>query len=257
MLTEVFKKGDRVYHWFRGWGKVVGEVQYNKGLFEKGSVLVEFDDGRKSKLSIFSLSFTEYDLVSGGLTHERPFELEVGKSYVEKSGSAIVINRVGDYGNYGFYIGDWDDKIPCYTPGNWREATDEEVRSALEKEIIRRFGENWQDVKIVKSIGIAPYGDNDGEFHSGIFEDNEQGGWVVWNKNGRLFHKGEWADPMEESEFEPFQKVLVRDFDENEWKIDFFSHMDRKYICLTSYWSQCIPYEGNEHLLGTSKSPEK
>lgn len=56
--------------------------------------------------------------------------------------------------------------------------------------------------------------------------------------------------------FKPFDKVLVRDDDGQEWKINFFSHYDEKvcykYHCLKSCYEQCIPYEGNEHLLGTT-----
>lgn len=56
--------------------------------------------------------------------------------------------------------------------------------------------------------------------------------------------------------FKPFDKVLVRDYNEQEWKINFFSHYDKnvcyKYYCLKSCYNQCIFYEGNEHLLGTT-----
>lgn len=57
--------------------------------------------------------------------------------------------------------------------------------------------------------------------------------------------------------FKPFDKVLVRDSDEGLWKCDFFSHIDVDgYYCLRSCWKQCIHYEGNEHLLGTTNKPE-
>lgn len=55
--------------------------------------------------------------------------------------------------------------------------------------------------------------------------------------------------------FKPFDKVLVRDGDEKEWRINFFSHYDESretYICVGSFYEQCIPYEGNEHLFGTT-----
>lgn len=59
-----------------------------------------------------------------------------------------------------------------------------------------------------------------------------------------------------ECPFKPFDKVLVRDNNEQEWKINFFSHYNKdvcyKYYCLKSCYNQCIPYEGNEHLLGTT-----
>lgn len=62
--------------------------------------------------------------------------------------------------------------------------------------------------------------------------------------------------------FKPSQKVLVRDDDyDGVWKAGYFSHYDEgdesaPYICVGSLYRFCILYEGNEHLLGTNKSPE-
>lgn len=53
-------------------------------------------------------------------------------------------------------------------------------------------------------------------------------------------------------QLKPFDKVLVRDSDNYEWSCDFFCKEENNiYYCMTSYWNQCIPYEGNEDLLGT------
>lgn len=59
-------------------------------------------------------------------------------------------------------------------------------------------------------------------------------------------------------QFKPFDKVLVRDSDYCEWKCDLFNYIndEHQYICVGSHWEQCIPYEGNEHLLGTTNKPE-
>lgn len=59
------------------------------------------------------------------------------------------------------------------------------------------------------------------------------------------------------SEFKPFDKVLVRDRDGQVWRCDFFSHMDTEeegvpFATVCAYWKQCIPYAGNEHLVGTT-----
>lgn len=59
----------------------------------------------------------------------------------------------------------------------------------------------------------------------------------------------------------PFDKVLVRDSEDGVWKAGYFSNYDEDdvslpYICVGSLYKLCIPYEGNEHLLGTDKSPE-
>ena len=57
--------------------------------------------------------------------------------------------------------------------------------------------------------------------------------------------------------FKPFDKVLVRDDGTQEWCANYFSHYraydkDYPYACIDSYYRYCIPYEGNEHLLGTT-----
>lgn len=63
-------------------------------------------------------------------------------------------------------------------------------------------------------------------------------------------------------EFKPFDKVLVRNTDTEEWFPGFFEKFDRTWNypyhimnrrSMTDFaFKQCIPYEGNEHLLGTT-----
>lgn len=59
-------------------------------------------------------------------------------------------------------------------------------------------------------------------------------------------------------ELKPFDKVLVRDDKEDQWSANIFSYQVRDmFHCLgEGYWRYCIPYEGNEHLLGTTKEVE-
>lgn len=54
----------------------------------------------------------------------------------------------------------------------------------------------------------------------------------------------------------PFDKVLVRDSKSSKWRANLFSHknIDEPYYCVYAGWNYCIPYEGNEHLLGTTKN---
>ncbi len=53
----------------------------------------------------------------------------------------------------------------------------------------------------------------------------------------------------------PFDKVLVRDNNMNEWKADFFSNYKEdvfRYVCVSGSYINCIPYnEQTKHLLGT------
>ena len=66
-------------------------------------------------------------------------------------------------------------------------------------------------------------------------------------------------DAPKEPEFKPFDRVLVRDGDGYEWIIDFFGGMGKdkdetyRYRCLNTCWRHCIPYKGNERLLGTTE----
>lgn len=53
----------------------------------------------------------------------------------------------------------------------------------------------------------------------------------------------------------PFDKVLVRDNDEQLWSADLFGFYGKTlypFMCVGHYTNQCVPYEGNEHLLGTT-----
>lgn len=59
-------------------------------------------------------------------------------------------------------------------------------------------------------------------------------------------------------ELKPFDRVLVRDFEDQAWQVSLFSYKDSDsyYCCNGCAWSQCIPYIGNESLLGTTKDVE-
>lgn len=60
-----------------------------------------------------------------------------------------------------------------------------------------------------------------------------------------------------EYKFKPFDKVLVRDTEDDDWHVSLFvrkiadaQYKEERYECLNGTgWIYCIPYEGNEHLL--------
>ena len=59
------------------------------------------------------------------------------------------------------------------------------------------------------------------------------------------------------SNFHAGMPVLVRDNKNEEWRHTTFSHIssrfyENKFAAGCTYWCQCIPFEGNEHLLGTT-----
>ena len=71
--------------------------------------------------------------------------------------------------------------------------------------------------------------------------------------------KKEVVDIKKELQFKPFEKVLVRDSYDDMWRASFFSHIkedDGRYVTTCFTWKFCIPYEGNEHLLGTTDNFE-
>lgn len=64
---------------------------------------------------------------------------------------------------------------------------------------------------------------------------------------------------LKEHQFKPFEKVLVRDSYDDMWRASFFSHIKEdngRYVTTCFTWKFCIPYEGNEHLLGTTNNVE-
>lgn len=83
-----------------------------------------------------------------------------------------------------------------------------------------------------------------------LFPSKTQRDWSKFGANDQA------TDQKQKTEFKPFEKVLVRNCDIEKWKCNMFSHIDGYYVCFSSYWHQCIPYEGNEHLIGTTNKPE-
>ena len=63
---------------------------------------------------------------------------------------------------------------------------------------------------------------------------------------------------MTDHKFEPFEKVLVRDTDAQNWTGLLYSHkIGDMHMCGDMSWKQCIPYTPETaHLLGTSQPYE-
>ena len=62
--------------------------------------------------------------------------------------------------------------------------------------------------------------------------------------------------------FEPFDRVLVRDRKDDIWLPQFYSHyckgLEYPHFSITGCgYKMCIPYEGNEALLGTTNEPKQ
>lgn len=81
----------------------------------------------------------------------------------------------------------------------------------------------------------------------------------AWNAETKTLE-----DLLKKCKFKPFDKVLVRNTDTEEWFPGFFEKFDSTWNnpyhimncrSMTNFaFKQCIPYEGNKHLLNTTKN---
>ena len=99
------------------------------------------------------------------------------------------------------------------------------------------------------------YADTNGECT--LFPSKDQ---RDWNKFTAPWYKKSKFDPKT---LKSFDKVLVRDRDDNIWKCGFFSHIGDEYnrfpcITITSCYRCCIPYnDDTKYLAGTTEeAPE-
>lgn len=91
-------------------------------------------------------------------------------------------------------------------------------------------------------------------------EEEKQQLFDAIEKEGKAWdaEKKQIVDLKPKVELKPFDKVLVRDFGSQAWQVSLFGYKDSDfyYCCNGCGWNQCIPYIGNESLLGTTKDVE-
>lgn len=82
-MEQIFKLGDHVYHWLFGWGKVTSVLSRKsehpiRVMFN--SITIDFTiDGKHGNEAVSTLSFTEYNLITGGFSQVRPMpDLKTG-----------------------------------------------------------------------------------------------------------------------------------------------------------------------------------
>lgn len=80
-------------------------------------------------------------------------------------------------------------------------------------------------------------------------------------KNIEFVASEDKAEKFDINTLKPFDRVLVRDDSTLKWAIDLWMayEQDAEWIhqCLRDSYVQCIPYEGNEHLLLTKDMPDE
>ena len=94
-------------------------------------------------------------------------------------------------------------------------------------------------------------------------EEEKQQLFTALAKKGKAWDavKKQIVDLKTKVELKPFDKVLVRDRKTYYWEVDLFGFKTEGpnivYHCVGGSWKFCIPYIGNESLLGTTKGAEK
>lgn len=91
-------------------------------------------------------------------------------------------------------------------------------------------------------------------------EEEKQQLFSALAKEGKAWdaEKKQIVDLKTKVELRPFDRVLVRDSKSDNWRANLFGYIGKDGYCHCVYanWAYCIPYEGNELLLGTSKDVE-
>ena len=115
------------------------------------------------------------------------------------------------------------------------------------------FGGNKFGLKHL-TVKTKDYQKADEEQRKWFFDLMEQSYTIVVDC-GRITNVGKKAP-----HFKTYDKVLVRNRKQS-WKIDLFSHYEQfgsfHYRTLGGYYEYCIPFDGNEHLVGKEVKDEE
>lgn len=121
------------------------------------------------------------------------------------------------------------EKLPKFKVGNRIKYKKDRNKDGIKECIILSITDDTYDVAVTNDIGIC------------IPISDEYNWELVPNE-------------FDINTLKPFDRVLVRCSDNGYWQPQFFSKFNSKsnfpFQCIYNSWSQCIPYEGNEHLLG-------
>lgn len=129
------------------------------------------------------------------------FKKELKKGYwywsdkkAKKSKSFLFLYN-GKSKTYGFgWNSKWYDNLKIGTSiATEIEATSEEVYNMFQRELIKRYGEDWKNIKIDKCLFHGEIDLNKECYVEciSVFENGR-----IWNMNGCIFDNGKWAKPI-------------------------------------------------------------
>lgn len=100
-----------------------------------------------------------------------------------------------------------------------------------------------------------------------LFPSKYQRDWskftAPWYKKTEWFNPWRKKDKFDPKTLQPFDKVLVRDDGDYEWKVNFYSHKIEdafpfNFKCVSNVYIYCIPYnDETKHLVGTNDEAPK
>ena len=125
-----------------------------------------------------------------------------------------------------------------------------------------RFAENYTEIVVITDNNTEELIHSDGTItfwnttsvEPMFFPDREQRDWSKWKCPKPKF------DPKT---LKPFDRVLRRDYLENEWECDIFSYIRNEksvipYRCVGGMFKYCIPYnDDTKYLVGTTEEAPK
>lgn len=136
------------------------------------------------------------------------------------------------------------------------------VRELVSREVQRRafeLGYEWSSVgKEVSWLKRQYLFFNEG---GNITHLSDEDALCFESHSGTNISAADFLAITKEPKLKQFDRVLVRDYNDEAWTAHVYSHRDDSlaYVHRTVGdvgWHQCIPYEGNEHLLGTTEDVE-
>lgn len=161
----------------------------------------------------------------------------------------------------------WEDMLLCELCEieESRLATEEEKRKLFDA--IKDNGYRWNaETKTLEELVEPKFKVGDRIQSKDFIEERtikiceEDGYWTTVDTWIRISDQDDWElvpNKFDIATLKPFDKVFVRDNNTQEWVISFFSHCNGleiyKYSCINGHgYAQCVPYEENKHLLGTT-----
>ena len=167
----------------------------------------------------------------------------------------------------GFYSYNEDKALLCMEEDIMRQRFATEEERAKLFQAIKDNGYKWnEETKTLEKLVEPKFKVGDRIQSKNFIEERtikiceEDGYWTTIDTWIRISDQDNWElipNKFDISTLKPFEsKVLVRAADNQFWRPAIWGvkHRDWDFCCVLGgeMWEQCIPYEGNEHLLGKS-----